>query len=434
MIQLGSFGGEWHAVMSDDSTHPNSRLSWMCRTAGLSALALLGPALYWTARLGYADWLFLKGDDASIVQAIRLAPGTAEYYTDLAQAEPGHAVEILERAAALNPRDSSLRVELGLAAEQQGDFRNAEANMWEAMRLDTGFAPRWVLSNFYFHRRDAGKFWPVTKSALAVSYGEVSDLFRNCWTLSSDPRTILDRAIPDRAAVLTKYLDFLLLEGRVDAAKPVAARILARADGNSTATLLHYCDRLLAQGAAEDALAVWDGLAQRKLIPYPELAADQQDVLVNGDFHAPGLGTAFDWQLSSPDGIYADRTSHPSGLQLTFSGHQSENAEILSQYVPLLPHSRYVLSVRYRVAGIGAESGLMCTLASSHSQDLLNGQGLLPGGPDGDMEQEIAFQAPDQTTQGRLILAYHRVLGTTRIEGSLTLRKFALTLSQKDSQ
>jgi tetratricopeptide (TPR) repeat protein len=412
--------------MDLDTHQRERRYRRMCRVAGLAALGLLGTALYWTVRLERADWLFVKGDAPSIRQAIRLAPGNAEYYSFLAQAEPDRAVEILKEGVALNPLDSSLRLELGLAAQQQGDFPNAEINMLDAMRLDTGFGPRWALSDFYFQRRDAERFWPVVRAALAMSYGDVSAQFRNCRALASDPQTILERAIPDRPAVWRKYLDFLLAEGPLDAADPVADKVLASADNDAVPSLLNYCDKVLAKGRGDEALLVWNGLARRKLIPYPELAAGAGEIPVNGDFRAE-LGHGFDWQFSAPDGIYANRTLPPSGLILSFSGQQSENTGILSQYVPLLPHRRYVLKVRYRVSGIGAESGLMCTLVLPDGQDALNGRGLLPGG-EGNLEQTLPFQSADRATLGRLVFGYHRMLGTTRIEGSLTLQDFALTL------
>ena len=89
---------------------------WIWRAAGLAALVLLATALYWTVRLARADWLFLKGNPQSIQQAIRLATGNPDYYSGWAQAEPDRAVDVLEKAVALNPIDSSLWIELGLAA------------------------------------------------------------------------------------------------------------------------------------------------------------------------------------------------------------------------------------------------------------------------------------------------------------------------------
>jgi tetratricopeptide (TPR) repeat protein len=366
------------------------------RLSGVASLALLLYALYSTVRLAYADWLFVKGDAASIQQAIRLAPGTAEYYSTLAQAEPANAVPVLEEAIAWTPRDASLLMELGLAEEERGDFSRAEAYLLEAMRLDTGFAPRWALSDFYFHRRDAAKFWPATKAALAVSYGDVSDQFRNCWALTADSQMIVDRAIPDRPAVWRKYLDFLLTEGRLEAAVPVAGKVLASADREAVPLLLRYCDRMLANWRGGEALVVWNGLAARKL------ALD------------PGHG--FDRQIATPEGIQAEHA--PDGLLLRFSGKQPEDIELVSQYVPLSPRRRYALTTRYRFSG-GAESGLFCKLLLADGRDLLGGHELRP---------DLAFEAPGDATLGRLVLGYRRTPGTTRIEGSLLIQEFGLTL------
>jgi len=366
------------------------------RLTGLVSLALLIPALYWTLRLERADWLFVKGDAASLHQALRLAPGNAEYASALAQAEPDRAVSILREAVASNPRDASLRVELGLAAGQ-------ESSLLEAARLDTGYGPRWALSDFYFHRHDTKKFWPVTKLALAKSYGDVSEQFRNCWALSADASAILERAIPDRPAVLRKYLDFLLSEGKLDAAEPVAVRVLATADREAVPSLVNYCDRMLEKWRGDEALVVWNGLAQRKLTVEP--------------------GHGFDWQISAPEGMQVDR--RPAGFVLQFSGKQPESTGILAQYVPLLPGRRYTLTVRYRTSDIGSESGLFCALGSADGQDLLAGKGLLPGG-EGVLERNFPLEIPDRATLGRLVLEYRRMLGTTRIEGSMILEKFAL--------
>ena len=82
------------------------------------ALGLLAAALYWTLRLEYADWLFVKGDAASIRQAIALAPGNAEYASFLAQAEPARAVEILGKLPRESPkfvRASGTRIGRGSA-------------------------------------------------------------------------------------------------------------------------------------------------------------------------------------------------------------------------------------------------------------------------------------------------------------------------------
>jgi hypothetical protein len=82
--------------------------------------------------------------------------------------------------------------------------------------------------------------------------------------------------------------------------------------------------------------------------------------------------------------------------------------------------------VRYRTSDIGSESGLFCALGSADGQDLLAGKGLLPGG-EGVLERNFPLEIPDRATLGRLVLEYRRMLGTTRIEGSMTLEKLAVT-------
>jgi hypothetical protein len=382
------------------------------RPAGLAVLALLGAALYWTIRLQHADWLFVRGDTVSLREAVRLAPENAEYAGVLAQSEPARAVAILRTAAARNPRNSSVRIQLGLAEEQLGDFGPAEAHLLEAARLDTGFAPRWALSDFYFHRRDSEKFWPAVNATLSAAYGDVTEQFNQCWTLTSDAATILARAIPERPFILRQYLEFLLHSDRLDAAAPVAAKVLASADREAAPLLLAACDRDLSRGRTADALSLWNGLAQRNLIPYPGIAPGR-GLPVNGEFRVLELGHGFDWRLSLPAGVFAERP----GLTLRFSGRQPESADLLSQYFPLAANRSYALTIRYRTTGIASDSGLHCRVLEVEIP--------LPGG-DGDREETLRFRTSTQDTLGQVVLFGRRVPGTVRIKGSLVLEKFAL--------
>jgi hypothetical protein len=362
------------------------------RVTGVAWLALLMWALWWTVRLERADWLFVKGDEASIRQAMRWAPGNAEYASALAEAEPGRSAEILNEAEARNPLDGGLRLELGLAKEQRGDFAGAERDMREAALLDRGFGPRAVIADFYFRRRDAEKFWPAVKAALAVSYGDVWAQFRECWALSSDAGTILERAIPDRPIAMRLYLDFLLSEGRLDAAVPVAARVLASGDKGAAPSLENYCDRMLEKWRGADALAVWQALVERKWIAES--------------------GRGFDWRVPARQGIHVEHVGR--GWRINFSGQQAESSEILSQYEPLVPNRRYVLTT----SGIGSESGLRCGVLLADGRDLLGGG-------------SMAFQTPENVSLGRLVLAYRRVPGTTRFEGSIHMQELALKAEER---
>jgi hypothetical protein len=369
------------------------------RVTGVASLALSLWALYWTLRVERADWLFVRGDAASIRQAMLLAPGHAEYSSALADVDPDRALPILREAVVRNPLDGGLQVQLGLAEERQGDFAGAEASLRRATRLDRGFGPRWALSDFYFDRRDEAHFWPAVKETLATSYGDVSAQFRQCWALTSCAATV-ERALPARPKVWKLYLDFLLSTGRLDAAVPVADRVLAGVNREGAPSLLNYCDRMLAQWRGQEALRVWNGLAVRERVA------------------APGRG--FDWRAAQLDGIDIESTT--DGWTIGFSGREPESAEILSRYVVLLPGRRNVLRLQYRTSGIPADSGLRFDLYLADGRDLFGGAAMQPGA--------VAFQTPANATLGRLVLGYRRVPGTIRIEGTLALQKFAVEAAE----
>jgi tetratricopeptide (TPR) repeat protein len=422
------------AAVGNGRLASRQRVLWIWRAAGLAALVLLATALYWSVRLARADWLSLTGNSQLIQQAIRLSPGAPDYYTVWAQAEPDRAVDALEKGVALNPVNSSLWIELGLAAEEKGDFVKAEASLLEAMRLDTSFAPRWALSDFYFHRGDAEKFWPVVKAALSISYGDVSAQFRNCWSLSQDAPTILERAIPDRPKVLRQYLEFLISEKRMEAAGPVAERVLARAGTEDIEALLNYGDHLLEEGQSGPALAIWNALNEKKLLPYAPLSAAMGRSLTNGDFATPNVNAGFDWRFTPPEGIYLERVGKPPAVFVSFTGREPEDSAILSQYMPVLPNREYVLSVRYRATGIPVESGPRCWVLRGNGSDLLHEGGLLPGGSEGDADRAFRFTTPKDTTVVLLVFGYKRMPGTVRIEGSVILREFKLALEPEGGQ
>ena len=105
-----------------------------------------------------------------------------------------------------------------------------------------------------------------------------------------------------------------------------------------------------------------EGIEDRKLIPYRPASPEAPDLLTNGDFRRPITGSGFDWRYLGPAGIYLEREGAQAALAIGFTGEQAESAEILSQYVRLLPLRRYALSVRYRAKDIGADSGVRCFL------------------------------------------------------------------------
>jgi tetratricopeptide (TPR) repeat protein len=122
------------------------------RVVGAFIAMLCGYACYWSARWAIADYAMQNPSRSRIERALRLAPGNPDYYMRLAQVEPALALSALERAAVLNPLNSSVWIELAGAAEAHNDFRAAESSLLRAVQVDKTFAPRWLLAEYYSRR------------------------------------------------------------------------------------------------------------------------------------------------------------------------------------------------------------------------------------------------------------------------------------------
>lgn len=420
---------------ASDSTRAAERLPaprvLVLRVAGILGFGLATMLLYYSILDARADWLSKERTRQSILAAIHLVPNNSLFFRFWAEIDPADSLIALRQAAVVNPLNADIRMELGLSAEKAGNLGEAEAILIKAVSLDRTGAPRGILAEYYFRHREADKFWPAARDALEHSYVATTTLFEDCWALSSDSRLILERAIPDRPNVLIDYLDFLVSRNRLDAAKPVSDRIMATYSGADAAKpMFNYCDRLVTNNSPSQAVIVWNWLCRRKFLPYATLGPETGHSLTNGGFTSPPLSTGFDWRLSPNRGLYIEQTKQPAALNLTFTGDQPEQCEILSQFVPLLPNRKYRLRVDYYTLGIDKDSGLIWRiLLLPGNKDLLDNSGMLSGGS-GEREYSESFVAPADATLGKLVLSYERVKGTVRINGSAEMRHVDLTFDQ----
>jgi hypothetical protein len=396
------------------------------RVAALCSLVLLATGMYWTLRIGYADYLAGQSPEG-MVRARKLVPIRADYWSGLpagAENRGENGLTSLQIAARLNPADAQPWIDMGLDAELSGDYPRAERDLLHATQINQQFEPRWTLANYYLRRHD-DRFWYWIKQALLKSYDDRTALFRLCWMFTDDADVILSRGIPDENQFLAPYLSFLLSENRWSAAEACALRMLPRADDRDVPGLLHYCELLLQKGRVSPALTIWNSLSEKKLLPYPPVIPDRGNTLVNGEFrHEPFLG-AFDWHLIEADGIRGQVLDGDGGLRISFSGKQPESCEVLTQFLALAPSRTYELRFEYRLsASAGSNAGLQWKLLEPSGSELPSRSPQLSSQ---EWKQEkVAFSSPPSTRAVRLALVYKRMPGTTRIEGAITLRKLAL--------
>src|SRR6185436_13023162 len=98
---------------------------------------------------------------------------------------------------------------LGLRAENERNYAEAERCLAEAARVDNQFDPRWTLMNYYFRRGDLTRFWEWTRKALEMSYGDRRAIWRLCWRVTQEPDEIR-RVLPPGAGMLADFVRFLL--------------------------------------------------------------------------------------------------------------------------------------------------------------------------------------------------------------------------------
>ncbi len=396
------------------------------------SVALLTPlcfAAYWSGRLAAADRLSRADSIHDVERATRLAPGNARYLlrlADLKVDEGRDASPVLRQAAQASPLDSAIWLQLGLQAELNGDMASASQALLRAAHLDRRFRPRWNLASFYVRRNDPQRSWHWANEALRIGQpGDFAAVFRLCWTFSNRADDIWRSAIPKTPLVLEQYLQFLLAQNKLDAAKPVAAQLVEVAQVPQVHSLLVYCDAAIAAKRAASALSCWNRMSRRGLLPYSIIDPSTGKSLVNGDFERAPIGLGFDWRLANIAGLsvhYDETTPH---LRIAFSGKQPESCEPLFAWVVLQPLRKYRLTCRYETVGIPPGSGLKWQLYSSD-----NGAQIIPDAPslshEGQTTARIEFHTPEALQLGRLALAYQRAPGTVRIEGSLQVANVSL--------
>jgi tetratricopeptide (TPR) repeat protein len=363
---------------------------------------------------------------------LALAPATdsAEYHFRLWQAQTDPAPLELDRALALNPRFSEAWIARGLEAEARGDRGTAEASFKSAAGIDRTVLPRWTLANFYLRAGDTPRFW-IWARRTAEMTSDPTALFQLCWRVSGDAGEILDRAIPlgpetPGRDIRRAYLNFLIRTNRLEAAEPLADELSRAAGASDADLLLSYCDLALAHKQVRPALAVWNALAQRRLISFGGSGA-----LTNSDFSNAPLGRGFDWRPGRVEG--ASLSFHPASgeMSATLSGRQPESFLLIEQYVAVEPGTAYNFTFRYRTRDLTAVNGLRWGVMDERTGAELAAVEASASSEEY-RERNLEFSTPRECALARLVLRYRRTSGSVRAEGVAIFGR--LSLKRQENQ
>lgn len=414
---LAGYGRERRRLERGDCSPP--RLPGpQARGVALALIPILAFAACQSFRTAWADSLYRRATAAGVTRAGYLRPDRAEYQFALAQTDPEHAIQHLQRAIVLNPFLTDARIILASQLEAEGDAAGSEAALLELARRDRQYAPAWALANYYFRAGRPESFWHWANAAAQVSPGGVRPLFELCFAVTDDSAIVLNRVVVPRRIVEREYLAFLIERNRLSDAHQVALRIAVEAGPEDRDSLLDYVDRALEAGRFEGAAALWNELCRRRLGPYPPLVPG---TLVNGDFSQPILNHGFDWRAGAPGCALAAQTNTDgTALELFLSGKRPENCEVYYQYLRLAAGAHYVLSFQYRTRELPDLTGLRWSLGTGQDYEFRAS----PEWSNGEWQWRAA------KAEGRLILVCRRSNGSTRHEGTVLVRRVRLELNE----
>jgi tetratricopeptide (TPR) repeat protein len=367
-----------------------------------------------------ADALFRLDTEDSIRSAIQLEPDAWRYFMRLSQFDDADAKQLLEQSLQLNRYNAPADIELGLDAENAGNYGQAEKLMLAAFAIDRTFATRWALANFYFRRGNEAAFWEWAGKAARIPADNSGALFDLCWRESANPDTISKAILNDNPKLIRQYIEFLLAKDQLPAAAGVAERLLRDGDARSdTAQLLTIVNRLIAADDGASAQGLWHALADRRWIK------EDATLVNNPQFARDPLPAGFDWSLPSYDGL--NSWIGAAGLETEFTGRQPEACVVAEQFVVLAP-GNYSLESSYHTSEIAAGSGLNWQVVDAASGKPLAESADLSS--DALRAATLTFAVPQNASLLSIRLIYQRPLGTVRISGGLVVENVQIRLSQ----
>ena len=397
--------------------------------AVLPSLTLLSAAgVYCSLEIARSTYNSLAPTLAQRNAATNIIPWSAEYQVRLADLRRASGLAFTSNlAAAVRSRraDSRLWIQLGLAEEQDGDFKSAETSLLRGATLGRDYETRWTLTNFYFRRadRDQAVLWAC--AVLSIPGVEAGPVFSLLANFPAKPDCILSDRFSGPESARLGYLQWLISKSELDAASPVADLLSRKRYPESVLPLLDYCDRLLFAGKGRLAARLWNSMSNQDLVsaPIPAIGAVTDDGLRLAD---PPHG--FAWRTLPVPGA-GFLPLHP-GLQISLSGTQPDSCELLFQWVLLEPGPAHALRYRYASSGIGIGSGLHWKITAPSG---LNGPGISVRDPETDFhdhgatEDSVYFNGPPGGSLIHVALVYERAPLSVPARGWIRLEKVWLT-------
>jgi hypothetical protein len=245
-------------------------------------------------------------------------------------------------------------------------------------------------------------------------------LFELCWRVSPDPERISAAILNEKPEMIRQYIGFLLAKDQLQAVANVAPHLVNSGDPETDLPLMFsVVNRLVATSDGDSANALWHQLIRQGWVEADNTWPN------NAGFARKPLPVSFDWSIPVYPGLRS--LSGPLGLETEFTGTQPEECNVAEQAVALKP-GKYSMNYAYQTSDIPPDTGLEWQVIDAKSNSVLARSADLSS--DELKYLAMGFSVPSGSSMVLLRLAYHRVLGTPRISGTLTVRSTQIQVVQ----
>jgi hypothetical protein len=286
------------------------------------------------------------------VRATTIAPGSAEYWLDLAEAQ-----------------ETAQQV-----AEAEKDFRKAQ----QAYPLSADVA--WRFGNFLLRQNRQDEAYREIHHALSVQPSLTALAISRCWQSTRDIEKILQLALPAEPEAYWGAIDFLVDSREPGAAMVVWKRLMAGKPSFPVQKPFRLEDMLIDAGHAEDARTVWQ---QSLATAAPDDSQKNGSVVWNGGFEQDLLNGGMAWRFRAVPGAelnFDPRMAHSQtrSLRVVFDGSGNVDFQQPWQYVVLQPNTRYRLAAYFRTEHLTTSSGVRLELQETHFGNTVEATANLP--------------------------------------------------------
>ncbi|MGB4782184.1 hypothetical protein, partial [Candidatus Methylomirabilis sp.] len=176
------------------------------------------------------------------------------------------------------------------------------------------------------------------------------------------PTDFIDTTLPSEPGVLSDYLDYLIRQGEAENGRVVWQRLTGLTGIVLEPRLaLSYVDFMLEHKDLSEAMSAWNLLLRSRGISRG--GGDLGNLVWNGGFERDETwGAGFDWRVGRSAGVEigvspSSSTEGTRSLKIAFDGSRNLDLTAVSQVIPVMPGTRYLLSGSIKTTGITTSNG-----------------------------------------------------------------------------